>query len=49
MTFAMDLTPLIKKPELDILEFTQAFIQRLSDDITARFERTGGQTNTGNQ
>ena len=42
MTFAMDLTPLIENTELDVLEFTQAFIQRLSDDVTARFERVGG-------
>jgi LmbE family N-acetylglucosaminyl deacetylase len=42
MTFAMDLTPLIKNIELDALEFTQAFIQRLSDDVTARFQRVSG-------
>ena len=42
LTFAMDLTPLVEDPQRDILKFTQAFIQRLADDVTERFKRVGG-------
>lgn len=38
-TFAMDLTPLIKDDSLDPLKYTQAHIQRLAEDVTARFGR----------
>ena len=38
-TFAMDLTPLIHDESLDPLEYTQRFIQRLSQDVAARHGR----------
>lgn len=39
ITFAMDLTPLILDDTLDPLQFTQDHINRLSQDITDRFNR----------
>ncbi len=37
--FAMDLTPLIKDPDKDILAYVQGFINRLARDVTDRLER----------
>jgi len=42
LTFAMDLTPLIEDVELDILEFTQGFIERLAEDVAGRLGRVRG-------
>jgi len=39
MAFAMDLTPLIKAPERDILEYTDAYVERLIEDIHDRISR----------
>jgi LmbE family N-acetylglucosaminyl deacetylase len=39
MIFAMDLTPLIYDPELEILTYTLEFIQRFAEDISGRFAR----------
>ncbi len=41
MSFAMDLTPLIQDPSLDILPYVQGFIQRFAQDVTARLQRLG--------
>ena len=32
--FAMDLTPLVKDPDLDPVEFTTAFIRRFEEDVS---------------
>ena len=39
MIFAMDLTPLIYDPELEILTYTLEFIQRFAEEISGRFAR----------
>ena len=39
MNFAMDMTPLITDPTLDIREFRQGFLTRLSDEIRARLAK----------
>lgn len=36
MNFAMDLTPLINDPSLDVIEYVQGFIQRFADDVRSR-------------
>jgi LmbE family N-acetylglucosaminyl deacetylase len=36
LNFAMDMTPLIKDPSLDPLEFVQGYIARFADEVTAR-------------
>jgi LmbE family N-acetylglucosaminyl deacetylase len=41
LNFGMDLTPLVRDTTLDPLAYVQGFIQRLADDITARFARVG--------
>jgi LmbE family N-acetylglucosaminyl deacetylase len=41
IAYAMDLTPLVTDTDLAPTEFTQAFIQRFSDDVAARFHRMG--------
>jgi LmbE family N-acetylglucosaminyl deacetylase len=41
MSFAMDLTPLIRDPQLEILPFVQEHIARFARDVTDRFERLG--------
>jgi LmbE family N-acetylglucosaminyl deacetylase len=33
VTFGMDLMPLIKNPELDIVDYVQSFIKRFSEDV----------------
>lgn len=42
LDFAMDLTPLMEKPTLDPLLYVEAHVQRLADDIRARFRRVRG-------
>jgi len=37
--FALDLTPLIKDPDKDIVAYVQAFIARFAHDVTDRLER----------
>lgn len=39
MTFAMDLTPLVVDPSLDVAEFTQAAIRRFAQDVADRMYR----------
>ncbi len=36
LNFAMDMTPLIEDPSLDVKEFLQAHIQRFTDEVMAR-------------
>ena len=42
LTFAVDLTPLVQDAELDPIAYTQAAIQRFSDEITARVAKLSG-------
>ena len=42
LVFAMNLTPLVADASLDPLAFTLGFIERLADDVRARFARVGG-------
>jgi LmbE family N-acetylglucosaminyl deacetylase len=39
LNFAMDMTPLIVDPTLDIKEFAEGFIARLSDEVSDRLSR----------
>jgi LmbE family N-acetylglucosaminyl deacetylase len=39
INFGMDLTPLIENDQLDIEEYIQGFIQRLSGDVSARIRK----------
>lgn len=41
IAYGMDLTPLVTNTDLIPAEFTQTFIQRFSDDVSARFHRVG--------
>jgi LmbE family N-acetylglucosaminyl deacetylase len=41
MSFAMDLTPLIRNPQLEILPYVQEHVARFARDITDRFGRVG--------
>ena len=38
LSYAMDLTPLIKNPDLDIQEYVQGFINRFSNDVGSLIE-----------
>ena len=40
LAFALDFTPLIQNPELDITQFIMSFINRFAEDVKARIERT---------
>lgn len=40
--FAMDLTPLVESPEMDIKAYVRAFIQRFEEDVMTRLARFGG-------
>ncbi len=40
VAFAMDLTPLVLDPTLDIMEYTLGFIRRFEADVRARLERS---------
>lgn len=42
MIYAMDLTPLIEDPTLDIQAYVQAFIARFAQDVAARLTKFGG-------
>jgi LmbE family N-acetylglucosaminyl deacetylase len=37
--YAMDLTPLIDDPELDVQAYVVGFVERLADDVAARIQR----------
>jgi LmbE family N-acetylglucosaminyl deacetylase len=39
MVYGIDLTPLVKNPDLDIKGFLDGFVQRTSEDIQTRLER----------
>jgi hypothetical protein len=39
ITWAMDLTPLLADPALDMIEYTMAAVDRLRDDIRSRLTR----------
>ncbi len=39
ITWAMDLTPLVKDPALDVADYTLAYVDRLRSDIAARLAR----------
>lgn len=39
ITWAMDLTPLVRDPSLDVAEFTLAYIERLKSDVAARIAK----------
>jgi hypothetical protein len=41
LSFAMDLTPLVTGPEKENISFVQAHIQRFSQDVSQRLQRTG--------
>jgi LmbE family N-acetylglucosaminyl deacetylase len=41
MSYAMDLTPLIIEPDKKIIPFVQEFIERFSQDVVDRLNRTG--------
>ena len=38
LSYAMDLTPLIENPDLDIFKYVQGFINRFSDDVKSLIE-----------
>ncbi|MCS6243642.1 MAG: PIG-L family deacetylase [Opitutus sp.] len=42
ITWAMDLTPLVTAPTLDLAGYTQGYIDRLRADVTGRIQRLGG-------
>ncbi len=44
LIFAMDLTPLIVNPALNVADYVQSFIARLSQEVTTRIETLGGAT-----
>lgn len=39
VSFAMDLSPLVQNPDLDIIEYVHGYIERLAADITDRLNR----------
>jgi LmbE family N-acetylglucosaminyl deacetylase len=41
LSFAMDLTPLIQQPELDVAAFAQGLVARFGQDVAERIERVG--------
>ena len=41
INFAMDLTPLIENPQLDVLDYVTAFIDRFRGDVERRVRSTG--------
>ena len=41
LNFAMDLTPLINDPSLDVKEYLQGFINRFTDEVQARVTKMG--------
>jgi LmbE family N-acetylglucosaminyl deacetylase len=41
LSFAMDLTPLVLDPHLDVAAFVQGFVQRFGQDVAQRLQRVG--------
>ena len=41
LNFAMDLTPLIENPDLPVLDYVRAFIDRFREDVERRLRSTG--------
>jgi len=41
MTFAMDLTALVRDPDIDIKEYVAGFVRKFMEDVTRRLERLG--------
>ena len=41
LSFAMDLTPLVQNPEMDIPSFVQAHLARFAQDVADRLTRVG--------
>jgi hypothetical protein len=41
LSYGMDLSPLIIDTSKDITEYVQGYIQRFTDDVKDRLERTG--------
>jgi hypothetical protein len=39
LSYAMDLTPLIKDPKIDINEYVQGYINRFSGDVSDRLQK----------
>lgn len=39
LEFAMDLTPLIENPDLNIIDYVQTYINRFAKDVTERMAR----------
>ncbi|MEM2130513.1 MAG: PIG-L family deacetylase [Candidatus Bathyarchaeia archaeon] len=39
MIYAMDLTPLIKNPQIDIIEYVSSYIDRFSQEVSARIRK----------
>lgn len=39
ITWAMDLTPLVERPELSIAEYTQQYLERFKQDVAARLAK----------
>lgn len=42
LAFALDLTPLINNPEMDISQFIMDFINRFAEDVKNRIKKSGG-------
>ena len=42
LSYAMDLTPLIKDPGLDLTEYLHGYLNRFWEEVTDRFDRLGG-------
>ena len=42
LNLAMDLTPLIRDPSVDVAEFTTSLLRRTEKDIRARIARFSG-------
>ena len=39
LTYAMDLTPLIADPKLDVADYVESFIRRFGEDVRFRIQR----------
>ena len=39
LTWAMDLTPLVRDPKLSVEKYTLGYLDRLRGDVTARLQR----------
>jgi len=47
VTWAMDLTPLVRNAALDVADYTLAYIDRLRADVAARLEKLAGSAHRG--